>query len=529
VDRPDSRRRRPLTSRRNRSPLSTVPVWDDGNCSPRHLVLRVYAVASAGGYSVMPGVWRASRRRSTPGGFHAERRRQQGHLGFGDGPTSQLSLLRPSTNPLDVSRATFDLPSRVADNLFWLGRYTERVEPAVRVARAILPRLFQESDLTAMAGVAAGQANPHGAGLHSPGRLEPSNNSLGFARAGSARHDLRRLRRATAFRPSIHRVRGCGMAVARPDFRRRVAHPQPLDLQLSAPPAHPNPSASARRRRCSIRPSARSSAFSGMVMESMTRGDGWRFLDIGRRIERAAQMVDLIRHGLGFECEADSGQLEVLLEIADSSITYRSRYLTSMQPDLVLDLLLLDEANPRSVAYQLARLREHIDRLPGEPSAHTPRAGDAHRHIAADRRATGGSRARIDEYRFPEGWRGQSRDLLNRLTADLRLAVGNPDAPILQPSGPLRASFLFPRPRHVTPRALTQPLIVIASRSPSATRKCTCASRRPARQRVLDHDLTIVPMPEATFSHKDYFGNDVTYFSIHEPHQTLTISASQPD
>ena len=54
----------------------------------------------------------------------------------------------------------------------------------------------------------------------------------------------------------------------------------------------------------------------------------------------------------------------MLLEIADSSITYRSRYLTSMQADLVLDLLLLDEANPRSVAYQLARLREHIEQLP---------------------------------------------------------------------------------------------------------------------------------------------------------------------
>ena len=61
-------------------------------------------------------------------------------------------------------------------------------------------------------------------------------------------------------------------------------------------------------------------------------------------------------------------RLEVLLEIADSSITYRSRYLTSMQVDLVLDLLLLDEDNPRSVAYQLARLRDHVDQLPGSRS-----------------------------------------------------------------------------------------------------------------------------------------------------------------
>jgi uncharacterized alpha-E superfamily protein len=71
-----------------------------------------------------------------------------------------------------------------------------------------------------------------------------------------------------------------------------------------------------------------------------------------------------LRLGLGCEGIPDSGQLELLLEIADSSMTYRSRYLTSLQADLVLDLLLLDEANPRSAAFQLARLREHVDELP---------------------------------------------------------------------------------------------------------------------------------------------------------------------
>ena len=65
---------------------------------------------------------------------------------LGDGPAPPFTLLRPATHPLEVSRATFDLPSRVADNLFWLGRYTERVEAAVRIARAILPRFFQEGD-----------------------------------------------------------------------------------------------------------------------------------------------------------------------------------------------------------------------------------------------------------------------------------------------------------------------------------------------------------------------------------------------
>jgi len=106
------------------------------------------------------------------------------------------------------------------------------------------------------------------------------------------------------------------------------------------------------------------SAFGGLVMESMTRGDGWRFLEIGRRLERALQMVEMLRQGFSAQTGDESGALMAMLEIADSSLTYRSRYLTSTQPDLVLDLLLLDEANPRSVAFQLERLREYVEALP---------------------------------------------------------------------------------------------------------------------------------------------------------------------
>jgi uncharacterized alpha-E superfamily protein len=160
-------------------------------------------------------------------------------------------------------------------------------------------------------------------------------------------------------------------------------------------------------------------AFSGLVMESMTRGDGWRFLDMGRRVERAAQMVDVIRYGLGFEGERDSGVLEVLLEIADSSITYRSRYLTSMQPELVLDLLVLDEANPRSVAYQMARLREHVEQLPGTQSS-IHRAEEARLAISmltAVQLMEAQELGSIDE----EGRRAVLEKLFGRLAGELRL------------------------------------------------------------------------------------------------------------
>ncbi len=116
------------------------------------------------------------------------------------------------------------------------------------------------------------------------------------------------------------------------------------------------------------------SAFSGLAVENMTRGHGWRFLDMGRRLERAVQTVQLIRHGLGFDGPATDPELAMVLEIADGTLTYRSRYLNSMQFDLVLDLLLLDEGNPRAVAYQLAKLRKHVDRLPeSHPNTGNPR------------------------------------------------------------------------------------------------------------------------------------------------------------
>ena len=109
-------------------------------------------------------------------------------------------------------------------------------------------------------------------------------------------------------------------------------------------------------------------AFSGLALESMTRGEGWRFLDIGRRLERSLQMIEILRHGLATDPEISRGELEAVLEIADSSLTYRSRYQTSLQTDLVLDLLLVDEANPRSIAFQLARLTEHVEQLPESKS-----------------------------------------------------------------------------------------------------------------------------------------------------------------
>jgi uncharacterized alpha-E superfamily protein len=108
------------------------------------------------------------------------------------------------------------------------------------------------------------------------------------------------------------------------------------------------------------------SAFSGLATESMTRGHGWRFLDMGRRIERAHQTLQLIKRMFGEVHEDLVWLLEAKLEIADSTMTYRYRYQTSLQLAPVLDLILVDESNPRAVGFQLAALAEHVRHLPGD-------------------------------------------------------------------------------------------------------------------------------------------------------------------
>ena len=108
------------------------------------------------------------------------------------------------------------------------------------------------------------------------------------------------------------------------------------------------------------------SSFSGQTMDGMTRDKGWRFLDMGRRLERAADLCDLIRHAMVQPGADEVARLPSLLEIANSAMTYRSRYVFGPDPAPVLDLLLADETNPRSVAFQLSALYQHVRSLRGD-------------------------------------------------------------------------------------------------------------------------------------------------------------------
>ena len=139
-----------------------------------------------------------------------------------------------------------------------------------------------------------------------------------------------------------------------------------LDQDFVAPEAHPALRANAALELLD-RTLLHIAAFTGLVVEGMTRGLGWQFLEVGRRLERAVQMVDLLRQGLVEALPETSRRLETLLAVADSSMTYRSRYQTSVQLPLVLDLLLVDELNPRSVSFQLRGLEDRFRTLHRAP------------------------------------------------------------------------------------------------------------------------------------------------------------------
>jgi uncharacterized circularly permuted ATP-grasp superfamily protein/uncharacterized alpha-E superfamily protein len=347
--------------------FSTAPVAHNGVLEARHVALRVFAVAVGNSYVVMPGG--LTRVTSSLDSLVVSMQHGGGSKDtwvLADGPAASTNPARKPKAPLRVSRATFDLPSRVADNLYWLGRYLERFETAVRTVRSVLPRLYVESDPAVTAAIYVGTHFLMGGGWLKDEESEHSLEAdlLELIADPDSETNLRAasrriLRVARILRDRISTDAWRVLNQVQTQFNEEAA-PEPLRVS--------------RAQDLLDQTVLSLSAFSGLAVENMTRGHGWRFLDMGRRLERAIQTVELIRHGLGFDFASTDPELAMVLEIADGTLTYRSRYLNAMQFDLVLDLLLLDEGNPRSVAYQLSKLRKHVDRLPeSHPNSGNPR------------------------------------------------------------------------------------------------------------------------------------------------------------
>ncbi|MGY2048959.1 circularly permuted type 2 ATP-grasp protein [Methylobacterium sp. JK268] len=332
--------------------LSTAPVWDGAGLVPRPFVLRVFAAATPGGWQVMPGGFcRISEHADVqPVAMGAGvRTADVWVLGGRDGDPAAAM---PRQDQPAVRRVQGLLPSRAADNLFWLGRYLERAETVVRITACLLAGAGGLARSEADLGT---DARLRGL-LHAWGAVPTVLGSAAAIAAhalsgreawGSARAQVAAARRNAAVlreRLSLETWRAL-----------RTLH----DL-LEAPEANPGSEAAWLDR--AERALELTAALSGLAQENMNRAGGWPFVDMGRRIERA---INACRFAETFAADDATGDdLATLLRLVDSRISYGARYLLGVALAPVRDMVLLDPFNPRSVAFQVERLAEHLDGLP---------------------------------------------------------------------------------------------------------------------------------------------------------------------
>jgi uncharacterized circularly permuted ATP-grasp superfamily protein/uncharacterized alpha-E superfamily protein len=329
--------------------LSTTPAIVDGRLTPLPFTLRVFVARDD------RGAWRIM-----PGGFarlaaHGDIRAAL--MGEGD-MSADICVLDAQPVPPDtllgtggtpaIRRIGGMLPAKAADNLYWLGRYIERAEMTLRLIRAILGGSI-EADL--------------GPALASPTmrrlvdqlalwRAVPGGNIPLVALSATALGDSTQPGSARSLMASVANIgEGLRDRLAL-DFWRLIRRPFPtLDGAVSETLLD-----------ASSQLIDRISALSGLAAENMGRTEGWRFHDLGRRIERA---VNGCRLAASFGTDqASADDLTVLLDLNDSQFSYRNRYLTGPAVRPVRDMVLLEPQNPRSLAFQVARMVDHIAVLP---------------------------------------------------------------------------------------------------------------------------------------------------------------------
>ncbi len=331
---------------------------------PAPFAVRLFVASIGGEYHVMPGGIAVTVDAETGVSFSAA----EGHtrdLWVASEQESQphLSLMRPPIEVTGVQRVDKGLRSRIADNLFWLGRYAERADNTLRLIRVALLRIRDDG------GTQAGEAVRKALGA----LLSKNHTLAAAARDETPRKAVEQLARtlmSASDRPyalpntldRMHRVASL--------LRERLSNEAWQALQIfKTEPAwegQTTPGGIGEMLDLLDEGIHTLAAVNGMIAENMTRNFGWRFLDIGRRLERTGNMTELLLALFGQPQDDDSetNALSFTLEAADSIITFRSRYIFAPVLPLVLDLLVLDETNPRSIAYQLAAIEEHLGVLP---------------------------------------------------------------------------------------------------------------------------------------------------------------------
>ena len=332
--------------------LAQAPVWqaETGQLQPRAIGMRVYAVASHDGYRVLPGgLTRVAAEADAEVVSMQRGGASKDTWVLGErAPVGEQWKAQRTLGVHDLVRRDPYLPSRVVENLFWFGRYCERCDDSARLLRIMLARYVDGDDPQALqAAVELGEGLmllPEEGEL--PERLLAA--LLGADWSFSLRANLQRLQWAAS------QVRG---KLSRENWQALV------ELQREAMELETEAADFGELLDFLNRLVMSLAALSGFALDDMTRDEGWRFLMIGRRIERLQFLSSSLAGFLRGAGAFDQAGLEWLLELGNSSITYRSRYLAVAQLIPVLDLLLLDEQNPHAVLFQLKLVSGSLKRL----------------------------------------------------------------------------------------------------------------------------------------------------------------------
>ena len=348
-----------------------TPVWRDGLLEPRPYVLRVFALSDGqGGYTVLPGgLTRVAQRHDGPTDPWLSMQSGSASVDtwvLTDGEVDPTSLLPPPLSAADLSAAHWTVTSRSAENLFWLGRYTERAENCVRLARVTLetlagdrrgsssPELLRALDALARRCGLVGESVPS---AEKSLRL--------FERA--LVHALIDTREATSVAWNLRAVQSCAQSL-----RERLSAEQwaliqdtgeQFNQQLGALLAHSQAVPLSAVLGVLGRADTHLAAITGGQTDRMTRDDGWRLLSVGRQIERldflCNALVECFDQGLH---QRDAG-FATMLALFDSTITYRAQFQGRREVLALLRLLVHDTDNPRSLAWVARTMRDRFVKL----------------------------------------------------------------------------------------------------------------------------------------------------------------------
>lgn len=343
---------------------SSAAVWDNGSMRSGYVSMRSFLVAKDDSWHSLPGG--LSRVSETPSEMILNPFQKGGTKDvwvISKEPVEPLTLLKGLAEPISAQRGGGFLSSRVAENLCWLGRYMERADATARLLRAVVARLTGEVspadsiELPALIRALAVEGRiDAGFAIKEISRQLPeldlclASNTLDRSDPNSLRSLVDQIASlATQVRERLSTDSWRIVQKISDDFDN--SEPEQCDL--------------ADLLEMTNDLVLDLASFNGLVSESMTRTDGFRFLNIGRRLEHSLQIIALVKNCLLQKEAPESELLEGVLEIADSIMTYRSRYYANLQLPAVLDLLLLDEMNPRSLAFQLVALSKNLESLPG--------------------------------------------------------------------------------------------------------------------------------------------------------------------